>query len=78
MLCLWSGPPGSTVGSFCSGIQLHYTVVSLSLIYLFLYLALYVLGDDTLISYGSYMRTKHLFFLISIIIMGKVGTVKHV
>ena len=38
-----------------------YCCVLIFVLSLFLYLALYVLGDDTLISYGSYMRTKHLF-----------------
>ena len=32
----------------------------------FLYLDLYVLGDDALISYGSFMQTKHLCILIHI------------
>ena len=74
MLCLWSGPPGSTVG-FLLRYSVVYTVESLSLLYLFLYIALYVLGDDTLISYGSFKQTKHLFVLIRIIIMGEADTV---
>ena len=32
----------------------------------FLYFDLYVLGDDALISYGSFMQTKHLCVLIHI------------
>ena len=32
----------------------------------FLYLDLYVLGDDVLISQGSFMQTKHLYVLINI------------
>ena len=32
----------------------------------FLYLELYVLGDDALISYGSFMQTTHLCVLINI------------
>ena len=46
----------------------------------FLFLDLYVLGDDTSISKGSFMRTKHLFVLIHIRNKGKVGTctIKHV
>ena len=39
---------------------------------------LYVLGDDALISYGSYMQTKHLRVLIPIWIKGEVGAVKPV
>ena len=42
------------------------------------YLDLYVLVDDTSISYGSFMRTKHLFVLIHIRNKGEVVTVKHV
>ena len=36
------------------------TVEILSLLFSFLYLDLYVFGDDALISYGSIMQTKHL------------------
>ena len=55
------------------------TVESLSLLYLFLYvnLYMYVLADDQSISKGSFMRTKHLFVLIYIRNKGEVDTVKH-
>ena len=43
-----------------------FTVESLSLLYLLVYLDLYVLGDDALISQGSFMQTKHLCVLIHI------------
>ena len=43
-----------------------------------LYLDLYVLGDDALISYGSFMQTKYLCVLINIWIKGEVGAVKPV
>ena len=39
----------------------------------FLYLDLYVLGDDALISYGSFMQNKHLYVLIYIFTKGEVG-----
>ena len=43
-----------------SGIKL-YVLLSLYLCFIsFLYLDLYVLGDDAWISYGSFMPTKHL------------------
>ena len=43
------------------------TVASLSLLYLlYLYLDLYVLGDDALISCGSFMQTKYICLLIHI------------
>ena len=51
---------------FCSGIH-FYLLLSpyLSFISL-LYLDLYVLGDDALISKGSFMQTKYLYVLIHI------------
>ena len=51
---------------FCWGIQ-FYLLLSPYLSFIsFLYLDLYVLGDDSLISYGSFMQTKHLCVLIHI------------
>ena len=44
----------------------------------FLYLDLYLLGDDASISLGSFMRTKHLFVLIHSRNKGEVGAIKHV
>ena len=44
----------------------------------FLYLDLHVLGDDKLISYGSFVQTKYLCVLIHIRIKGEVGAVKPV
>ena len=74
MLCLWRGPPWFT----CSGMQL-YVLLSPYLCFIsFLYLDLYVLGDDTLISKGSFMRTKHLSVFIHIKNEGEVCTAKHV
>ena len=49
MLWLFVRPTGVyLLDFFCSGIR--FTVESLSLIYLFLYLDFYVLGDDALLS----------------------------
>ena len=50
-----------------------FTVESLLLLYLFLYLDLYVLEEDALISKGSFMQTKHLRVLIHICTKGEVG-----
>ena len=49
----------------CSGIQ-FYLLLSIYLrLISFLYLDSYVLGDDALISKGSFMQTKHLCVLIT-------------
>ena len=51
---------------FCSGIQ-FYLLLSPYLCFIsFLYLDLFVLGDDALISYGSFVQTKYLCVLIHI------------
>ena len=73
MLWLLSGPPGFTCSTsvylldfFCSSIQ-FYILLSPYLCFIsFLYLDLFVLGDDALISYGSHMQTKHICVLIHI------------
>ena len=51
---------------FCSGIQ-FYVLLSPYLCFIsFLYLDLYVFGDDALISLGSFMQTKHICVMIHI------------
>ena len=51
---------------FCSGIQ-FYLLLSPYLCFIsLLYLDLYVLGDDALISLGSFMKTKYLCVLVNI------------
>ena len=66
MLGLLSGTPGLPVGFFCSGIQ-FYLLLSPYLCFIsFIYLDLYVLGDDVLIRLGFFMQTKHLYVLIHI------------
>ena len=63
MLCLWSGPLGFNSVGFLqySGVCI---VESLSLFHLFFISRfVFTIGDDTS-SQGSFMRTKHLFFLI--------------
>ena len=67
MLWLFVGPTGIyLLDFFFSGCSVLFTVESLSLLISFLYLDLYVLGDDALISKGSFMQTKHLCVLIHI------------
>ena len=51
---------------FCSGIQFDLLLSPYLMLYLFLYLDLYVLGDDALISYGSFMQTKYKCVLVHI------------
>ena len=56
MLCLWTGPPGFICCIyFYSGMQLYVLLRPYLCFISFLYLDLYVLGDDTLISKGSFM-----------------------
>ena len=51
---------------FCSSIQ-FYLLLSPYLCFIsFLYLDLYVLGDDALISQGYFMQTKYLCVLVHI------------
>ena len=60
-----SGPPWVyLLDLVCSGIQ-FYVLLSLCFIS-FLYLDLYVFGDNALISWGSSMQTKYLCVLIQI------------
>ena len=51
---------------FCSGIQFYLLLSTYICFISFLYLDLYVLGDDALISQGIFMQTKHLCVLIHI------------
>ena len=58
---------------FCSGIQ-FYLLLSPYLCFIsFLFLDLYVLGDDALISWGPFMQTEHLCVLTQIWTKGEVG-----
>ena len=74
MLCLLSGPTGFCWISFCSSIQLYVQLSPYLCFISFLYLDLYVLGDDSWISLGSFMQTKQ----IHIRIKGEVGTLLYV
>ena len=67
MLWLFVGPTGVyLLDFFCSSIQ-FYLLLSPYLCFIsLLYLDLYVLGVDALISQGSFMQTKYLCVLINI------------
>ena len=67
MLWLFVGPTRVyLLDPLCSGIK-FYLLLSPYLCFIsLLYLDLYVLGDDALISQGSFMQTKHLRVLIHI------------
>ena len=76
LLCLKLGPPGLNCWIYFTLLFGVYTIESLSLFYLIFYLDLYLLGDDTSISQGFLMQTKHLFVLIHIRNKIGVGTIK--
>ena len=69
--CVWSGQSGLNCWIAFTPVFSCITVESLSLFYL---LFLYILWDDTSISWGSYMWTKHLFVLIHNRNKGEVGS----
>ena len=67
MLWLFVGPTGVyLLNFFCSGIQFNLLLSPYPCFISLLYLDLYVLGDDALISNGSFMQTKYLCVLIQI------------
>ena len=66
MLRLLSGHPDLPVGFLLIRYSVLFTVEPLSLLHLLLYLDLYVLGDDALISKGYFIQTKYLCVLINI------------
>ena len=61
MLWLFVGPTGVYLLDFFAPVVQFYLLLSPYLCFVsFLYLDLYVLGDDALISQWSFMQTKHL------------------
>ena len=67
MLWLFVGPTGVyLLDFFCSGIPFNLLLSPYPCLISLLYLDLYVLGDDALISSGSFMQTKYLCVLIHI------------
>ena len=67
MLWLFVGPYGDyLLDLFCSGIQFYFLLSPYLCFISLLYLDLYVLEDEALISKGSFMQTKYLCVLIHI------------
>ena len=67
MLWLFVGPTGVyLLDFFCSRIQFNLLLSPYPCFISLLYLDLYVLGDDALISKGYFMQTKYLCVLIHI------------
>ena len=67
MLWLFAGPTRVYQLDFhCSGSQFYLLLSPYFCFISLLYLDLYILGDDTLISKGSFMQTKYLCVLIYI------------
>ena len=67
MLWLFVGATGVyLLDFFCSSIQFYLLLSPYLCFITLLYLDLYVLGDDALISWGSFRQTKHLCVLIHI------------
>ena len=52
---------------FCSGIQFYLKLSLFLCLVSLLYLDLYVLGDDALISKGSFMQVKGVFYVFSVL-----------
>ena len=67
MLWLFVGPTGIYLYDFfLSGIQFYLLLRPYLCFISLLYLDLYILGDDALISLGSFMQTKYLCVLVHI------------
>ena len=67
MIWLFVGPTGvDMLDFFCYGIQFNLLLSPYPCFISLLYLDLYILGDDALISKGSFMQTKYLCVLIHI------------
>ena len=67
MLWLFVGPTEVyLLDFFCSGIQFYLLLGPYLCFISLFYLDVYVLGDDALISYWSFMQTKYLCVLIHI------------
>ena len=60
---------------FCSGIQLYVLFRPYLCFVSFLCLDFYVLGYDSWIIWGSFVRARRLFVFVHIRIKGEVGTV---
>ena len=76
MLWLFVGPTGvCLLDFFCSGIRFGLLLSPYPCFISLLYLDLYVLGDDALMGWGSFVRAKYLCVLIRVWVGGGVGAV---
>ena len=76
---MWPGPPGGQLLDFFnSSIELYVLLNPYLRFITFLYLNVYVLGDDISMSSESFIQIKHLFVLIHTRNKGEFGTIKHV
>ena len=67
MLWLFVGPTGVyLLDFFCSGIQFNLLLGPCPCFISLLCLDLYVLGDDALVGWGSFVRAKYLCVLVRI------------
>ena len=79
MLWLCVGPTGVyLLDFFCSGVQFNLLLSPCPCFVSLLYLDLYVLGGDALISWGSFVRAGCLCVLVRVWVGGEVGAVRPV
>ena len=79
MLWLFVGPTGVyLLDFFCSGIQFNLLLSPYPCFISLLCLVLYVLGDDALVGWGSFVQAKYLCVLIRVWVGGGVGASKPV
>ena len=65
-LAVYQACRGLPVGFSCSGIQFYLLLSPYPCFISLLYLDLYVLGDDALVGWGSFVQARCLCFLIHI------------
>ena len=76
MLWLFVGPAGvCLLDFFCSGVRFDLLLSPCPCLVSLLCLGLYVLGDDALVGWGSFMRARCLCVLVHIWVGGEVGAV---
>ena len=66
---------GLPVGFLCSSIQFNLLLGPCPCFVSLLYLDLFVLGDDALVGWGSFVQAKYLCVLVRVWVGGGVGTV---
>ena len=79
MVWLFVGPSGvNLLDFFCSGVQFNLLLGPCPCFVSLLYLDLYVLGDDALIGWGSFIRAGYLCVLVRVWVGGWVGAIEPV